>query len=66
MNEYLFRAFDYVVNSGLVDGKTEEERTLSAIEEVIFEIDDHPEEYPGAKFTREEVTEYVTLHYDPR
>jgi len=59
----LWTALDYVVNAGLVEGDTPEERMQSAIVETQYEIVDNFSEH--VEITPEQVSEYVKAHYSP-
>ena len=61
----LWAALDYVVNAGLVEGDTPEERMHCAIEETWYEINQDDREVGYGKASIEQVTEYVKAHYNP-
>lgn len=59
----LWAALDYVVNAGLVDGDTPEERMRSAIVETEYEVLGSGTDY--GSFTSEQIREYIAAHYTP-
>jgi hypothetical protein len=61
----LWTALDYVVNAGLVEGDTPDDRMQSAIIETWYEInqDDRAVGYEQTPISQ--VSEYVTAHYNP-